>query len=283
MALSDRTSSFDHCILAVHSIDEAEKMFRSIGFVVTPRGHHPTRGTQNACIMFPGGYVELLATTPDCRESFLLSFLEAGEGISALAFGPRDTAEAYSLTSAWGRSSDEPVIGHRDIEGPARVHFKVLRLLNDTLIPGRAFFCEHLDRELVYRPEWMAHDNGVENLSSITIVADPVFGLPADRAEGLGMKVTASDAHRYELLVGGVRIVVLSPAAAAASGILPPGRRPLPEIAELRFVSEDPDRFERACAAAGTPAAPVPGESAWSLSPEQAFGVRITVARKPRG
>lgn len=52
---------FDHAIIAVRNLDEAMRHYRSLGFDVTPGGHHTGLGTHNAIIRFGLDYLELLS------------------------------------------------------------------------------------------------------------------------------------------------------------------------------------------------------------------------------
>ena len=42
----------------------------------------------------------------------------------------------------------------------------------DCIPAGRVYFCEHRTPELVWRPEWQDHPNGVVSVASITLVAE---------------------------------------------------------------------------------------------------------------
>lgn len=282
-AEAERAAGFDHCILAVQSLRAAEARFRAAGFTVTPRGHHRSRGTQNACIMFANGYIELLGAAEDCRETFLLEFLGRGEGATAIAIDPPDIATAHDALQGWGRASGPPVIGQRDLngpDGPATVRFHVLRARDGTVVPGRLFFCKHLDRPLVFRPDWLVHDNGVTALRSVTIVAEPAMVIGAGRARRLGLAVEAGGAGQSCLRAGDVSIEVLSRAALAARGGAAPAPqpgRPLPQLVEIGLLASDPARAAAALAGAGMPADPLPGGRGLRVPARHAFGVALRI------
>lgn len=283
VAEAERAATFDHCILAVQSLEAAEARFRAAGFTVTPRGHHRNRGTQNACIMFANGYIELLGATEDCRETFLLEFLGRGEGATAIAIDPPDIDTAHDALRDWGRDSGPPVIGQRDLngpDGPAMVRFQVLRAQEGTVVPGRLFFCKHLDRPLVFHPDWLIHDNGVTALRSVTIVAEPAETIGAERARKLGLAVEARGATQSCLRAGDVRIEVLSPAALAAQGggaPAPQPGRPLPQFVEIGLVASDPAQAAAALARAGMPADPLPEGRGLRVPARHAFGVALRI------
>jgi hypothetical protein len=53
--------------------------------------------------------------------------------------------------------------------------FRIVQLENKSL-----FVCQHLTRELVWRPEWQSHANGASELSLVALAPDQPFeGLPA--------------------------------------------------------------------------------------------------------
>lgn len=182
-------SGFDHVILAVRDLDHARARFAELGFTLSDRGSHPTRGTANFCVMFANGYIELLGVgRSDCQEQFLLDFLQRGEGFSALALAPRDIDAAHTALARRGLAAAAPNTGSRVIERAdgtmTPIRFRVLRATDGVLLPVRAFFCRHLDRDLVYAPGWMRHANGATRIISVTIdvLALPVLdeGLAAE-------------------------------------------------------------------------------------------------------
>lgn len=237
--------AFDHCILAVRDLAAASALFAGLGFTLSPPGRHPGRGTANACIMFANGYIELLGVdAPDCRETFLLDFLAAGEGISAVALAPDSAERAHGLLVAWGADDRPCVIGSRAMatpEGPREVRFRVCRIAGQPILPGRVFFCEHLDRDLVYAPSLLRHANGASGIAGLTVLGDPVATLSAARCAALGLR-RHDDIDGVTLLAGEVALRVTSPHRRQAAR--PAGQMRVPEL-RLRL----PDRAAIAAAA----------------------------------
>lgn len=203
--------NFDHCILAVRDLATASATFSALGFTLSPPGRHPARGTANACVMFANGYIELLALdTPDSRESFLREFLAAGEGISAIALAPDDTDRCHGVLARWDAADGAPVTGSRAMETPSgmrEVRFRVCRVKGQPILPGRVFFCEHLDREHVYAPSLLRHANGARGLAGLTVIGDPAAVMSAVRAAELGL--TRRDEGNTAILdAGGVAIAI---------------------------------------------------------------------------
>jgi hypothetical protein len=55
-----------------------------------------------------------------------------------------------------------------------QARFATVRLEAGQFPAGRVYFCQHLTPELIWRPEWLRHPNGVSALAALTIVsADP--------------------------------------------------------------------------------------------------------------
>ena len=52
---------FDHAVIAVRDLDEAIRLYRSLGFEVDPGGRHNGLGTYNALIRFGLDYIELIS------------------------------------------------------------------------------------------------------------------------------------------------------------------------------------------------------------------------------
>jgi hypothetical protein len=238
---------FDHAILAVEDLAVAAARFARLGFTLSPPGRHPSRGTVNACIMLPNGYLELLAADgPDCVETFLLEFLGDGEGLCSLALAPDDSTRVHALLAAWGAANGEPVIGGRAMEtptGPRDVRFRICRVTGRPILPGRVFFCEHLDRSTVYAPHLLRHDSGAQAIGGMTVLGDPAEVLDRQRAGALGLR---------RMDAGG--IVVLQ-AGTVPLRIAPGTSRPRTQMSapELRIVVADPLPIARAAAADGLP------------------------------
>ncbi|MCC7426325.1 MAG: VOC family protein [Alphaproteobacteria bacterium] len=273
--------SFDHAILAVHDLAAASALFRDLGFLLSPEGRHPTRGTANACVMFPGGYIELLSTTgPSSQEAFLVEFLAAGEGVSALALGPDDVDRCHRLMVEWGIDDREPVTGSRSMEtpaGPVTVRFRVCRIRHAAILPGRVFLCQHLDRALVYDPALMAHPNGAADLLGLTLLGDPAAMIAPDRAGALGLKRIAQGPGSATLKAGSVAIELLDPALAETR--LGPFVRALPtgrmRVAEIRLAAREPALIGAKAAGRGLAVEPLGGGAVGVTL----HGVRLRIER----
>jgi catechol 2,3-dioxygenase-like lactoylglutathione lyase family enzyme len=190
----------DHVIVAVRDLERARMGWTRLGFTLTPRGRHLGQGTANYCIMFPGDYLELLGfAEPDEYAHRLQSFLAQREGPMSVAFAPDGPPDrvATALTGLGLHPSEPRALG-RQLELPEGTvvpRFTLLSLPAEETPGLDCFICGHLTPELVRRPEWLEHPNGVIGLRNIwVIVPDTAALLPAyDRLFGLH-EVTTTDA-----------------------------------------------------------------------------------------
>ena len=185
-------------MIAVRDLDAAAASFRELGFTLTPRGRHSV-GSENHCIMFASTYIELLAApTPHPWLDYYRTFLDSGDGLAAIALTTDDADAAYRALPAAKRPMDLS----RPVEG-GMARFRLVQLEDEPSV----FVCQHLTRELVWRPEWQRHANGATELAGISIpVQKPLEGLPPNIEWGkpatLRIRGTANTAQAH-----GVRLV----------------------------------------------------------------------------
>ena len=186
-------------MIAVRDLGAALASFRALGFTLTPRGYHSI-GSQNHCIMLGSTYIELLAA-PVAHPwlEYYRKFLEQGDGLAALALATDDADAAYAALRAQGVQARAPMDLSRPVEGGV-ARFRLVQI-DDSL-----FVCQHLTRELVWRPEWQSHVNGATELARVALPAkEPFAGLPASIRWGANPALAirglrnASEAHGVSL------------------------------------------------------------------------------------
>jgi len=157
-------------VIAVRDLDAAAASFRELGFTLTPRGRHSI-GSENHCIMFGSTYIELLAApTPHPWLDYYRTFLESGDGLAAIALTTDDAQTAYRALPG----AKKPMELSRPVEGGV-AGFRLVQIEN---IPS-VFICQHLTRELVWRPHWQKHVNGASELLGISVpMKQPFADLP---------------------------------------------------------------------------------------------------------
>jgi hypothetical protein len=168
--------AIDHAVIAVRDLDQAAADFRGLGFTLTPRGHHSV-GSQNHCIMLGSTYIELLAAPkPHPWLDYYRAFLERGDGLAAIALSTEDADAACRGLREAGVAAKEPMDLSRPVEGGV-ARFRLVQVENAPVV----FVCQHLTRDLVWRPQWQRHANGATELSAASLAAPrPFAGLPAN-------------------------------------------------------------------------------------------------------
>jgi catechol 2,3-dioxygenase-like lactoylglutathione lyase family enzyme len=175
-------NGIDHVVIVVRDLDAARDTFRRMGFTVTPRGHH-TLGSQNHCVMFGRDYVELLWSpegAPHPSRQYYTEFARTGEGLAAIAFGTDSAKGAYTEMLWAGFAPSDPVEFARPVdlpEGRREARFRVSMAAPHHTPGGRGFVCEHLTREVVWRPEYQRHANGATGIAAVAIVGDDVAAI----------------------------------------------------------------------------------------------------------
>jgi len=169
----------DHVVVVVRDLDAARDSYTRMGFTVTPRGHH-SLGSKNHCVMFGEDYLELLWSpegTPHPSRQYYTEFARAGEGVASIALRTASARRAYTEMLWGGFAPSDPVEFARPVElpgGSAEARFRVTMAAAERTPGARLFACEHLTRELVWRPEYQRHAVGATALAAVAIVADDV-------------------------------------------------------------------------------------------------------------
>ncbi len=187
----------DHIVINVQrNMDEAEAAFRDLGFSLTPRGYH-TLGSINALAMFATDYLELLGFPADgeVRRPELAS---APLGLNGLVFKSANVDDTFAHLKALGVAGDPPKSFSRPVtlrNGETHdAKFRTVAVNAEMFPAGRFYFCEHLTPELVWRPEWQSHANGVTRFEDITVVAEN-----ASETAALTAGIIHSDVQKGEI------------------------------------------------------------------------------------
>jgi hypothetical protein len=178
-------------------IDDAMQRFSSLGFVLTPRGHH-TLGSVNHLAMFSTDYLELLGFGEGGATRSEIARFPAG--LNGLVFKTADAdsvhqhAKAAALPVLPVQSFSRPVA----LGGATRdARFRTTRLDPDKVAMGRVYFCEHQTPDLVWRPEWQAHPNGALAIARVVVATDdPGRTAPLFRDLFGGKAVTEHDGRQ---------------------------------------------------------------------------------------
>lgn len=163
--------TLDHVVINVRDrLDEAETLYRRLGFCLTPRGYH-TLGSMNHLAIFGTDYLELIAVPPGKTDRN--DILGYPAGLNALVFGCEDSDALYAALADVGAPIQTPNDFSRPVAyegGSGDAAFRTTRLLPAAFPAGRLYFCEHRTRNLVWRDEWRRHPNGVVGVACTTTV-----------------------------------------------------------------------------------------------------------------
>ena len=272
-------TGIDHAIVGVHKLEAARRQWAKLGFTITPRGRHKGWGRANYCIMFETDYVELLGIVdPAGFTNKLDRFLKIREGLMGLAFST-ETAEAVSAAleaASIGYKGPADLSRLLELpEGEVEPAFKLVYLNGAT--PGvSSFVCQHLTRDLVWRPEWTRHANGVTGIDSMTVVVRNTSTPRAGWRTFLGKDaVTEIGEQEFIAMVGQTELRFLTEAAAKAA--LPDLRRRKwrpPFLAGMALSVGDPAETVKALEAGGVKYARKDDETI-AVSGSQANGVSL--------
>jgi hypothetical protein len=151
----------DHAVIAVRDLAAAVREFAALGFTLTPMGVHSI-GSRNHCIMFGSTYLELLEPRGEHPWlAYYRQFVARGDGLAALALATPDADASYRELLAQGVAAQPPMDLARPVEIDGRLEMARFRLVQ---VSQERFFCQHLTRELLWRPQWQSHANGAREL-----------------------------------------------------------------------------------------------------------------------
>lgn len=166
----------DHAVILARDLERAHDTYERLGFTLTPRGYH-SLGSQNHCIMFARDYLELMAVPePHPAIQYYSDFLAKGEGMGAIALATGNAEAAHAELTKSGIAAEPPLALSRPVEGLGEARFRLVQL-PPAQTPGcRMFLCQHLTREVVWRPEHQSHANGAGQIAAIAVVAEDAAG-----------------------------------------------------------------------------------------------------------
>ncbi len=178
----------DHLVINTGlGMDAAADIFASLGFHLTPRGHH-SLGSINHLMMDPASYLELVGVPATGKQR--QEVLDSPIGLSGLVFRSDDAEATFARLTAAGFAPQEPILLERPValDGAAHIaRFHNVRMTSAEFPAGRVYFCQHLTPDLVWREEWLTHPNGFCGITGMTVHSpDP-----------------AAEAVRYASLAGG--------------------------------------------------------------------------------
>jgi hypothetical protein len=207
----------DHVVINVmDNLDGASAQFTRLGFQLTARGHH-SLGSSNHLAIFGSDYLELLGFLPG-RETMRADLWQHPPGLTGLVFKLDDPDHLYAVLRARGVPVQEPISFQRPValpEGERDARFTVVRVSGEAVQNGRTFFCHHHTPDLVWRPEWRVHRNGVTAISEFVIASREPSRTAALFEQMFGPELLTEVAGGVSFRAGDPTILVLKPEAVA--------------------------------------------------------------------
>jgi hypothetical protein len=163
----------DHVVVNVgNQLDDAQNIYRRLGFTLTERGHH-SLGTSNHLAIFGENYLELLGFLGSDK-SPRPDLVDAPPGLHGLVFKVTDSIALASDLATRALLEAAPAEFRRPVRietGVEDARFRTVKIRSDLVQNGRVFFCHHFTPHLVWRNEWRSHPNGVTDIVGFVISA----------------------------------------------------------------------------------------------------------------
>lgn len=235
--MKETITGIDHAIILVADLDRAAATYRRLGFTLTERGQHTKLGTHNHCMMLQDDYLEILGVAaPAIVSPRWTEILADREGPVAAALATDDAEAAAAELTRRGLAVGEAVRFARPVdlpEGTREARFVVTHL-DPRETPGASmFFCEHLTRDVVWRPEWQRHDIGAIAIAGLLAIhPNPAeAGLRYQRL--VGADRVKQGQGRVDVAFGRCVMTIVEPGRVAS---LSAGIEPAPSRASARLV-----------------------------------------------
>ena len=276
--MGESITGLDHVLVGVHDLEAARLTFTHLGFTLSPRGRHVGWGTANYCAMLRSGYIELLGIVDPAQFTNNLDrFLDGGEGLLGLAFATEDAEAAAQDLRARGIETEGPKALSRKLElpeGDAEPAFRNLYPSAAATAGIRAFLCQHLTPEMVWREDWLDHANGAQGVVSLTGAVPDAGQAALAFGELLGADAVSVGSGAVEVKIGPGVLRLCAPENLRQffPGVANLAERPAPALAALRLAVADIDVTANYLEAAGVPLMR-DGDRLLRLDPRQAHGV----------
>lgn len=271
----------DHCVILVRDLDAARDQIAALGFTVTPRGTHSEHmGTANHCIMLRRGYFELLSVLRATELNIRWRRrLEVREGLAEVALATDDVNAVRDELAARGVAPSDPIGFSRPVnlpEGRRRASFRVISIPEQCTPGASMFVCQHLTREVVWRPDYLSHANGARGLKVVTAVNEEPEAIAPAYEKMFGADRVRSSGGTVIIEIGAGRLRFVTPTGfnSLYPGVTLDGATMLPYLAALSLEVEDRGATAAFFAENGVPHTVLPNGSI-CLSPAHALGTLL--------
>jgi hypothetical protein len=185
-----REGAFDHAVFNLHyDLDAGERLFKGLGFNVTPRSYH-TLGSMNNLVVFGNDYLELIGLDPS-NPNPRKELLDWPIGLNGFVYASDD----IDVTAARLRASHLPALEPKAFSREVTIagvtseaRFRTVHLDPKYFQAGRIYFCEHQTPELVWHKAFISHPNSARHLERLVVVADDAAAQAQSVARALGLE-----------------------------------------------------------------------------------------------
>ena len=246
------TLFLDHVAHFVEDLGEAGALLEALGFAVTPRSDQHSAGAplgaSNRCVMLEAGYLEFLAPTLDTPHAQRLRAAMARyPGVHLACFGTPDAQAEQRRLQEHGFAPQPLVELERKVEGGGLARFQVVRPGAEAMPEGRVQYVRQVTPEHLWLPKYVAHENGVESLDALYVVADDVAATAARWARFAGLLPRPQGSEVLLETARGRVIIATREALSKTLGDAPPA----PALAGYALGCRDAAAFAKRCSAAG--------------------------------
>ncbi len=242
----------DHVAHFVADLGAAGALLEALGFAPTPVSNHELSGkpagSANRCLMLERGYIEILAPTLDTPNAQRVrAHMARYGGVHLVSFGASEASSEHARLAAHGFEPEPLVNLRRTIEGDKVVQFNVVYVPPGKMPEGRVQYCEHLTPQSLWTQDNLAHENGVEGLAAVYVVADDPVETAARWGRFAGLMPRPEEGFvRLDTARGKVFIAARKTLSALMENV--PGA---PGIAAIALEFKDPRAFAGRCGKAG--------------------------------
>ena len=203
-------------INVLYEMDRAAGLFANLGFHLTERGYHSI-GSINHLMMFRTDYLELIGLPPESRgeKPARPDVANSLSGINGLVFKTLDVDETHAHLQSLGMDGEPPRSFTRPVtlpDGTKDARFRSVHVRNGIFPGGRVYFCEHGTPELVWRPEWQNHRNGVVAILEF-VIGSQANDREAEKFARLLHSDVVGSGDDLTVQLDGAHITLLSPRA----------------------------------------------------------------------
>ena len=230
----------DHVGVGGRDLGKLAAAYQRLGFTLTPMARHRGRATANRCIMLDHGYLELIAPVDAAIPDRLHGQLDRYAGLHIVALGIQDSEATLGRLRKAGLDIQavtplERPVDDADPDGP-QARFERIPLPDAP--EGTIQLINHLTREAIWQPRFMAHANAAASLEEVVIAtADPAE--TAYRLSRLaGLPVAPDPVGGFVMPMPRGRVRMLPPEAIGAvyEGVSAPA---VPSIAGMTVATTD--------------------------------------------